>query len=100
MQLPNIINSSEMPTFTWQTTLLRHDRSFHHPCPVTLSVPDAHINRKHSLVLTVEEGLYIHLSGYKRSTLPTMFRPPQKQMDKPRNRIQMTPISYDCAAVD
>lgn len=36
----------------------------------------------------------------QRSTLPTMFRPPQKQMDKPRNRIQMTPISYHCAAVD
>lgn len=34
------------------------------PCPVSPSISEARINRKHSVVLTVEEGLCKHLSGY------------------------------------
>ncbi len=50
----------------------------HHPCPVTPSISEAHINRKHSVVLTVEEGLCKHLSGY---SAPLCHR----CLDLPRN---------------
>lgn len=89
VQLPNIINSTKMhlwlhvlgKVFFLDTAGSCTPRSpiIHHPCPVTPSISEAHINRKHSVVLTVEEGLCIHLSGY---SAPLCHR----CLDLPRNR--------------
>lgn len=51
----------------------------HYPCPVASSISEAHINRNHSVVLTVEEGFCIHLSGYSAPRC-------HQCLDVPRNR--------------
>lgn len=91
--LPKIINSTKKhPLVTGYMCLAKNSfketqqfsctpRSpiIHHPCPVSSSISEAHINRNHSVVLTVEEGFCIHLSGYSAPLC-------HQCLDVPRNR--------------
>ena len=63
-----------------------------YPCSVTPSISEAHINRNHSAVLTLEEGLCKHLSGRTAPLLPPVFGSLQKRTDEPRNTTQITPV--------